>query len=86
MDHIQADLSKMSKEKSHWQNECYRRIRELESSKRRTSDALQPLRNKLANVEEQIDHTKQLIDGMKLKIRKNEDWIQSHWKRMNLLA
>lgn len=75
MDYVQEDLDSMQKEMVTWKDENEENIRELKMEQTRTNDVLEPLKAKLANIDQQIADQLDLIAATKSSILRNEDRI-----------
>ena len=78
MDHVQADLSLMMKERENWRSEFRRNVDSLAASRERTRETLEPLQSKLASLDEMVEKKINEIEGLKMKISHNDSWIRKH--------
>jgi len=75
MDYVHEDLSSMSKELDHWQNEYRSKTEALERERKITEEETQPLRLRLLELEEEVKEQVAKINSMKAKISKNDQKI-----------
>eukprot|EP01038_Epipyxis_sp_PR26KG_P008130 gene8130-11008_t len=77
MDYIQEDIKMMSDELRKWEEECTRYEAEYEDAKRKTKEVLQPLKQELREIENQIIEQISKISSTKANNARNDEKIQS---------
>lgn len=76
MDFISEDIEVMAKEYENWRSRSQSAKTQLEEEYRKTDDILQPLHDKLAEIEAQIQEQLEKIHNTKSRIFKNDGIIQ----------
>lgn len=76
MDFISEDIEVMAKEYENWRSRAQSAKSQLEEEYRKTDDILQPLHDKLAEIEGQIQEQVEKIHNTKSRIFKNDGIIQ----------
>ncbi|CAG9336195.1 unnamed protein product [Blepharisma stoltei] len=77
MDFVNDDIESMKREYEKWKNQYIQANAKMEEQKRITEDQLQPLYDKLAEVEESIKEKQLKINHTKAQILKNENLIRT---------
>lgn len=70
-------MDQMEKEYQHWQSEFADTEVKLREQEKINDDALQPVQDKLALVEEQIREMKSKIQNMRSQVMRNDTTIQN---------
>ena len=76
MDHVQEDLSQMSKEGEKWQTEYRNKIDALADARKQTEEELDPLRTTLRELDDQVKEQQEKVSGVKKSIFKNGERIR----------
>lgn len=77
VDFITDDIESMNKEMEYWRNQYLSSKAKYQIELKSTEEALQPLQNKLAEIDEQIKEKKLRIQNVKAQIIHNEQKIQN---------
>jgi hypothetical protein len=76
MDYILEDISLMTAELHRWEEECRKYEAEYEESKRKTKEALHPLKLELAEVDDQIFEAIAKVSSAKAACARDDEKIQ----------
>jgi len=77
VDFISDDIESMNKEMEYWRNQYLGSKGKYQIELKNTEEALQPLQNKLAEIDEQIKEKKLRIQNVKAQILQNEQRISN---------
>lgn len=77
IDFVNDDIESMNKEMEYWRNQYLASKGKYQIELKNTEEALQPLQNKYAEIDEQIKERKLRIQNVKAQILQNEQRIQN---------